>query len=125
MPSFCPLGGRKTLQSIHYLTLNGVDTPVHLTEFAKDSVFAYENSYLPKYVEEKTRGEVPESQVHRFVLEDIREGKCAARLLQLTGNACGVVDSETQDDMDRFAADVLTVAAQAWASKSQSSAGLQ
>ena len=40
-------GGRITRNSIHYLIIDGVETPVHLTEFAKDSVFAYQHSYLP------------------------------------------------------------------------------
>ena len=32
-------GGRITRDSIHYLMVNGVPTPVHETEFARDSVF--------------------------------------------------------------------------------------
>ncbi len=32
-------GGRVTLDSVHYLLVDGVKTPVHETEFAKDSVF--------------------------------------------------------------------------------------
>ncbi|MCU0549373.1 MAG: four-carbon acid sugar kinase family protein [Leptolyngbya sp. Prado105] len=102
-------GGRTTRESIHYLKVNGVDTPVHETEFAKDSVFGYTHSYLPNYVEEKTSGRIRADQVERFVLSDIRSG-IQARLDQLHHNQCCVVDSETQWDMDRFASDVLAVA---------------
>lgn len=104
-------GGRTTRDSIHYLKVNGVETPVHETEFARDSVFAYSHSYLPDYVEEKTQGRIHADQVERFVLADLRAGSLE-RLMQLHDNQCGVVDGETQADLDRFAQDVLAAAAQ-------------
>ncbi|AFY46222.1 hypothetical protein Nos7524_0301 [Nostoc sp. PCC 7524] len=104
-------GGRITRDSIHYLIIDGVPTPVHETEFARDSVFGYHHSYLPKYVEEKTQGRIPESAVARFLLADIRAGSLE-RLLQLTGNQCAVVDGETQADLNRFAVDLLAAASQ-------------
>ncbi|MEA5568974.1 four-carbon acid sugar kinase family protein [Anabaena sp. UHCC 0399] len=104
-------GGRITRDSVHYLIIDGVPTPVHETEFARDSVFGYHHSYLPKYVEEKTKGRIPESAVERFVLADIRAGSLE-RLLKLTGNQCCVVDGETQADLNRFAVDILAAASQ-------------
>lgn len=104
-------GGRVTRNSVHYLKVNGVDTPVHETEFARDSVFAYHYSYLPDYVAEKTRGRIPANQVERFLLVDIRAG-VQSRLLGLHNNQCCVVDAETQEDLNRFATDVLAAAAQ-------------
>ena len=104
-------GGRVTRDSVHYLMVDGVPTPVHETEFARDSVFGYRHSYLPDYVEEKTNGKIKADNVERFVLSDIRSGSLE-RLLSLSGNQCGVVDGETQADLDQFAADVLTAAAQ-------------
>jgi uncharacterized protein YgbK (DUF1537 family) len=104
-------GGRITKDSIHYLFVNGVPTPVHETEFAKDSVFGYRHSYLPDYVEEKTQGRIAASAVERFLLADIRAG-VLDRLIQLHDNQCVVVDAETQADLDRFAADVLAAVAQ-------------
>lgn len=104
-------GGRTTRDSIHYLKVNGVDVPVHETEFAKDSVFGYSTAYLPDYVAEKTKGRIPAAQVERFVLADIRQG-VRDRLLHLHDNQCGVVDAETQDDMNRFAQDVLAAASE-------------
>ncbi len=104
-------GGRTTRDSIHYLKVNGVDTPVHATEFARDSVFGYSYSYLPDYVEEKTRGRIRAAQVERFLLPEMRQG-VGDRLLQLHDNQCCAVDAETQDDLNRFAADVLAAASQ-------------
>jgi uncharacterized protein YgbK (DUF1537 family) len=103
-------GGRITKDSIHYLIIDGVPTPVHQTEFAKDSVFGYHHSYLPDYVEEKTKGRIKSEQVERFLLSDIRQGSLD-RLINLQGNQCGVVDGENQADLDRFAQDILTAAA--------------
>lgn len=104
-------GGRITRNSIHYLIIDGIPTPVHETEFARDSVFSYDHSYLPDYVEQKTKGRIKANSVERFLLEDIRQGSLA-RLQNLTNNQCGVVDGETQSDLDKFATDVLTAAAQ-------------
>ncbi|WP_026100158.1 four-carbon acid sugar kinase family protein [Fortiea contorta] len=104
-------GGRITRDSIHYLIIDGVPTPVHETEFARDSVFSYHHSYLPKYVEEKTQGRISAESVTRFVLADIRSGS-RERLLQLSHNQCAVVDGETQADLNQFALELLAVASQ-------------
>lgn len=104
-------GGRTTRDSIHYLKVNGVDTPVHETEFARDSVFGYQHSYLPDYVEEKTQGKITANQVERFLLADLRSG-VLDRLLALHHNVCGCVDAEQQSDLDRWATDLLAAASQ-------------
>lgn len=104
-------GGRITRDSIHYLIMQGVPVAVHETEFARDSVFGYSDSYLPKYVEEKTKGRIAAQKVERFLLDDIRSGSLE-RLMKLKGNQCGVVDGETQADLNKFAEDVLTAASQ-------------
>ncbi len=110
LPAFFE-GGRFTKDSIHYLIVEGVPTPVHETEFAKDSVFAYSHSFLPDYVEEKTQGRIGASLVERFTLADVRSGSLD-RLLTLTGNRCGVVDGENQQDFDTFAVDLMAAAKQ-------------
>lgn len=104
-------GGRTTRESVHYLNVSGVDIPVHETEFARDSVFGYQHSYLPDYVEEKTQGQINANQVERFVLADIRHG-VSDRLMRLHDNQCCVVDAETQDDLNNFAIDVLAAASE-------------
>jgi uncharacterized protein YgbK (DUF1537 family) len=103
-------GGRITRNSVHYLMVNGVPTPVHQTEFAKDSVFGYSHSYLPDYVAEKTVGKIVAKAVERFVLADLRAGSLE-RLLKLSHNQCAVVDAEQQSDLDQFAQDVLAATA--------------
>jgi uncharacterized protein YgbK (DUF1537 family) len=104
-------GGRFTRDSIHYLIVNGVPTPVHETEFAQDSVFGYRHSYLPDYVAEKTDGKIPSTAVERFLSAEIRAGSLD-RLITLHDNVCVAVDAEQQEDLNRFAQDLLTAAAQ-------------
>ncbi|GAB1538510.1 four-carbon acid sugar kinase family protein [Scytonema sp. NUACC21] len=104
-------GGRITRDSVHYLIIDGVPTPVHETEFARDSVFGYHHSYLPKYVEEKTQGRISADSVERFLLADIRTGSWE-RLKKLNNNQCAVVDGETQADLNSFAQDVLAAASE-------------
>ncbi len=104
-------GGRITRDSTHYLMVDGKPVPVHETEFAKDSVFGYSTSYLPDYVAEKTAGRIQSQAVERFTLADIRAGSLE-RLMTLENNVCCAVDGETQADLDRFAQDLLTAAAQ-------------
>ncbi len=104
-------GGRITRDSIHYLMVDGVSTPVHETEFAKDSVFGYSTSYLPDYAAEKTAGRIQPEAVERFTLSAMRAGSLD-RLLALEHNVCCAVDGETQADLDQFAQDLLIAAAQ-------------
>ncbi len=103
--------GRVTVESTHYIESDGTRTPTHDTEFAKDSVFGYSTSYLPEYVEEKTKGKISADQVERFLLADVRKG-CFDRLMSLKNNVCVAVDGEQQSDLDQFAGDLLAAAAQ-------------
>ncbi|WP_019505816.1 four-carbon acid sugar kinase family protein [Pleurocapsa sp. PCC 7319] len=105
-------GGRITVDSTHYLLIDGVKTPVSETEFAQDSVFGYSYSYLPNYVAEKTQGKISAEEVIKFSLADIRSGQIRQRLLQLTGNQCVVVDGETQADYDLLAQSILQTSAE-------------
>jgi uncharacterized protein YgbK (DUF1537 family) len=110
VPAFIE-AGRITENSQHYLLIDGKKVPTHETEFARDSVFGYKTSYLPDYVAEKTAGRIPADAVQRFVLDDIRANTLEPKLAALSGNACGVVDALTQDDLNRFAQAVMAVAA--------------
>ncbi|MEO1592291.1 MAG: four-carbon acid sugar kinase family protein, partial [Cyanobacteria bacterium J06632_22] len=101
--------GRVTLDSTHYIESGGVRTPVHETEFAKDSVFGYSYSYLPDYVAEKTKGRITAEQVQRLMLSAIRQGT-QAQLSELSGNVCVAVDAQQQSDLDQLAQDLLSVA---------------
>ncbi|MGA7181023.1 MAG: four-carbon acid sugar kinase family protein [Thiobacillaceae bacterium] len=103
-------GGRYTRNSIHYLVVDGAPTPVHETEFARDSVFGYRHSFLPDYVEEKTAGRIKAGEVERFLLADVR-GDVFARLMALHANVCCAVDAETQADLNHFADQLQAAAA--------------
>ena len=107
-------GGRITRDSVHYLIVNQIPTPVHETEFAQDSVFGYRHSYLPDYVAEKTKGRIAATAVERFLLADLRSSgsTLSDRLQTLTNNTCGVVDGETQADLNEFATATLTATRQ-------------
>ncbi len=104
-------GGRVTINSTHYLMIDDKPVPVHETEFARDSVFAYSHSYLPDYVDEKTRGRISASRVERFKLEDVR-GDSLSRLMALHDNQCCVVDGETQADLNHFCSQLMQAAEQ-------------
>ncbi|MDH5545096.1 MAG: four-carbon acid sugar kinase family protein [Gammaproteobacteria bacterium] len=104
-------GGRITRDGVHYLLVDGKPVPVHETEFARDSVFGYKHSYMPDYVEEKTKGRIPASAVKRFTLDKI-QGDALTDLLALHDNQCCVVDCEQQSDLDQFAAQIRKAAAQ-------------
>jgi len=104
-------GGRFTKDSIHYLMVDGKPVPVHETEFARDSVFGYSHSYLPDYVEEKTRGRISANEVARFLLYDVRSDSLA-RLMALSDNRCCVVDCETQADLNNFCEQLISAAGQ-------------
>lgn len=51
VPAF-PSGGRSTVGSIHRARIDGVDTPVADTEFARDPVFGYHSSDLVEWTRE-------------------------------------------------------------------------
>ncbi len=102
-------GGRITRKGIHYVVRDGVATPAHQTEFAKDSVFGYSTAYLPDYVQEKTAGGIQAKDVVLFPTS-LSDEEMLAKLRNLTGNVCCAVDAETQEEMDRFAGLVLQAA---------------
>jgi uncharacterized protein YgbK (DUF1537 family) len=52
VPAF-PGGGRTTIGSVHRALINGVDTPVADTEFARDPVFGYHSSDLVEWTREQ------------------------------------------------------------------------
>ena len=88
-------GGRITRRGTHYVVRDGREIPAHETEFARDSVFAYSTAYLPDYVEEKTGGRIPASEVELFEPDETDE-RVRTRLLGLSGNACCAVSATTQ-----------------------------
>lgn len=99
-------GGRYTINDTHYVATPVASSetlqPAHETPYAKDSVFGYSTSYLPQWVEEKSRGHWRAEQVVSLDLKLIREGgpeAVAARLRTMTGGVPIVVNAAGYGDL--------------------------
>jgi uncharacterized protein YgbK (DUF1537 family) len=96
VPAF-PQGGRTTVGSVHRVVIDGVDTPVGETEFARDPVFGYRSSNLVEYVREKgDRRGLPVG------LDDLRASGGAAvkeALLSAGPGEFVLPDAQTEDDL--------------------------
>jgi len=66
-------GGRFTFNDIHYVKEEDILVPIGQTEFARDSVFGYKSSNLKEWIEEKTAGQYPASQVLSISLKMLRK----------------------------------------------------
>lgn len=100
MPFFAE-GGRLTIDGQHFVCQGEQQTPAHETPFAQDPVFGYQNSFLPKWVEEKTKGRVAEKDVVVISLHDIRSGgpdRVKSVLDDAAPNAVVVADAVTDQD---------------------------
>ena len=100
-------GGRVTVDDVHWVRRGDDFTPVAATEFAADPTFAFSSSHLPTWVEEKTRGRVPASEVHSLDLALIREGgpdAVAAGLSDLGGGRIVVANALVERDVEVIAA---------------------
>jgi uncharacterized protein YgbK (DUF1537 family) len=105
MPFF-PEGGRFTIEGIHYVNYGGKLVPAAETEFAGDKTFGYHHSDLPGYIEEKTGGAYPASQVTCITLEELREGRVqeiTAKLQKVSGFGKVAVDALDYEDITVFA----------------------
>ncbi|MFM1800381.1 MAG: hypothetical protein RLZZ117_2659 [Cyanobacteriota bacterium] len=107
VPAFLE-GGRTTVDGVH--RLHG--QPVHETPFARDRLFAYHTSVLRDWVEEKSGGRLPASQVRHLgwrELEAAARSAPARRALKrwfadLRDNPLVVVDAERPDHLALFGA---------------------
>jgi uncharacterized protein YgbK (DUF1537 family) len=104
VPAF-PQGGRTTIDSVHRVIIDGVNTPVGDTEFAGDPVFGYRSSSLVDYVREKgDRRGIP---VRLDVLR-ASGGEAVTRALLDAGAGDFVVpDVETDADIELIKAGLL------------------
>ncbi|MEB3333782.1 MAG: four-carbon acid sugar kinase family protein [Cyanobacteriota bacterium] len=95
VPAFLE-GGRATVDGVHRLR----GQPVHETPFARDGLFAYHTSFLRDWVEEKSGGRRPASQVEQVSWRELEAaasegpGRLALRqrLEALAANPMVVVD---------------------------------
>lgn len=85
----CPFfkeGGRFTIDNVHYVKDGNELIPANETEFAKDKTFGYTAATMPGYIEEKTKGVYPASEVVGISLEDIHRmdiDKIEAQLMEV------------------------------------------
>lgn len=102
--------GRITVDSVHYAgnAATGFQ-PVGETEFARDATFGYSASRLPEWVEEKTTGAVPASDVLRITLHTIRSdaNAIAEKLLQATHRQPIVADIVDEHDLRALSLGIL------------------
>jgi len=65
-------GGRLTIDDVHYVKDGNELIPAAQTEFARDAVFGYSHSNMKQWVEEKTKGQYPASEVLSISLSSLR-----------------------------------------------------
>jgi uncharacterized protein YgbK (DUF1537 family) len=109
---FFPEGGRFTIDNIHWVQEDERLIPAAQTPYARDSVFGYQHSRLPDWVEEKTGGRVKASQVHTITLETLRRqgpDRVAEQLRAARGGAILVVNAAHDRDLEVFVAGLLQV----------------
>lgn len=109
----CPCyleAGRLTVDDIHWVRQDGRLVPAGQTEFARDASFGYSSSNLRDWVEEKTAGRVPASEVVSVGLAEIRSGgpQHVAEVLRGVSGGCPVVvNAVTYADLEVFVLGLL------------------
>lgn len=104
----CPFfleGGRFTRDNIHYVCDKERWIPAAETEFAKDKTFGYHSSDLREYIEEKTKGNYPASEVRCVSLEMLREENLEAieeLLFSVSGFQKIIVNATEYSDLVPF-----------------------
>lgn len=96
-------GGRLTHHNEHYVRIGDKLIPASKTEFAKDPIFGYTTSNLPKWIEEKTKGTTKANEVISITIEDIRLGGIDLVLQKLSACINGqfiVVNAVQDEDLD-------------------------
>ena len=109
----CPCyleAGRLTADDIHWVRQGERLVPAGETEFARDASFGYSASNLRDWVEEKTAGRFPASEVISVGLADIREGgpeRVAEILSDVAGGRPVVVNAASYADLEVFVLGLL------------------
>lgn len=106
VPAFLE-GGRITREGTHYVHSADDLVPVHQTDFARDSTFAYSSSFLPDWIAERSGGRIQAEQVTR-IPTGLGQQQLRDLLVGLRGGVHCAVDAESADDLNAFAAAVRT-----------------
>ena len=106
--------GRLTADDVQWVRQGEQLVPSAQTEFARDRSFGYAHSDLALWVEEKTEGAVPASEVTSVTLSDLREGgpdRVAALLSEVRGARPVVVNATEYSDLECFVLGLLAAEA--------------
>jgi len=109
----CPCyleAGRLTADDTHWVRQGERLVPAGETEFARDASFGYASSDLRLWVEEKTSGRVPASEVLSVGLRDIREGgpaRVSEILRGVSGGLPVVANAASYEDLEVFVLGLL------------------
>jgi uncharacterized protein YgbK (DUF1537 family) len=109
----CPCyleAGRLTADDTHWVRQGERLVPAGETEFARDASFGYASSDLRHWVEEKTSGRVPASEVLSVGLRDIREGgpaRVSEILRGVSGGLPVVANAASYADLEVFVLGLL------------------
>lgn len=93
--------GYITRDSVHYLRIENRLVPAYKTDFSHDPLLGFSTSYLPGYIEEKTKGRIRAHQVTRMLHTDLPSAQLA-QLMKLSDNAACVVDCESAQSLAAF-----------------------
>lgn len=103
-------GGRFTIGDEHFVAEGDQLIPAADTPFAKDASFGFRSSNLRDWVQEKTAGRIPSSDVVSISIQDVRIGGPGAVTKKLRnarpGMAC-VVNAATMRDIEVFVEGLL------------------
>ena len=114
----CPAffeAGRLTIDDVHWVRIGNELWPAGETEFARDESFGFSSSNLAEWVEEKTGGRWPASEVARVGLADVREGgpeRVRELLSGISGGRPVIVNATGYADLEVFMIGLLDVEAQ-------------
>jgi uncharacterized protein YgbK (DUF1537 family) len=105
-----PAAGRVTSDGVHYLVRDGVRIPLHKTEYAQDTGFAYSTSKLAAWAEERSGGRFTAKDAVHVSLDQLRSNGpivIAAALSKAARHlrpALVVPDAESETDLELIAA---------------------
>ena len=107
--------GRITVDDVHWVKTDSNYIPVGKTDYAKDPAFSFENSSLPSYIEERTRGNILASDVGSISLSDIRIGgldTVAEKFEAASGSQIFIANAIEESDLDILA--LAALKAESW-----------
>lgn len=94
-------GGRLTIGNVHYVKSGDQLVPAGMTEFARDTTFAYSASDLTDWCEERTGGRCPADGVTVISLEELRGLAYGSMLQKMTAvRDFGKIVVNAADDRD-------------------------